>query len=178
MPQPATSSTRMTLRVATWNLNNRGPRQAAELGELLRLRGVDLLLAQELNPKAGETLIRAAGLDWIITAFDAGAPAEGLGSGRRRTSAIAGRGHPPVVTGALPGAPPPERVVHARIATDLGMMSFAAYHAPPGVNWGLDKVRQAHALRHWIDGTESPVIVGAPARPRGRRRPARGPDRA
>ncbi|MGN7248628.1 endonuclease/exonuclease/phosphatase family protein [Janibacter anophelis] len=163
MRRPATACTPMTLRVATWNLNNRGPPQAAELGELLRLQGVDLLLAQELNPKAGEALIRAAGLDWIVTAFDAGAPAEGLGAGRRRAPAIAGHGRPPLVTGVLPGTPLPERMFHARIATDLGAMDFAAYHAPPGVNWGLAKVRQAHALRDWIDGTEGPVIVGADA---------------
>lgn len=151
-----------SVRVATWNLNNRGRRAAEQLGGLARKHGIDLLLLQELNTAASKVLVEAAGLDWIVTAFDAGAPAAG-GRGRRRTAAIAGRGSAPRDAGILPGLHLQERAVWATVATPVGDLSCVAYHAPPGVSWGSVKVSQAHALLRWVSGAQEPIVVGADA---------------
>lgn len=160
---PGCDNARMaSVRAATWNLNNRGPRAAEQLGALAREHGIDLLLLQELNPAASEVLVQAAGLDWIVTAFDAGAPAAG-GSGRRRAAAIAGRGPDPRDIGVLPGLELQERAVQATVTTPLGELHCVAYHAPPGVSWGDVKVSHAHALSHWITSTAGSILVGADA---------------
>lgn len=62
------------LHVATWNINCRGPKVCHSLGPLAHERGVDVVLLQEANPNSLEQFVSAAGLDWVITAFTAGAP--------------------------------------------------------------------------------------------------------
>ena len=152
------------MRVATWNLNRRGVLAVEGLGGLIRKPGVDLLLAQELNIGIGEHLIEHAGLDWIVTAFDAGASSEGLGRGRKHAAAaIAGRGVPPRRIGLLPGATLEERAVWASFDSAAGEISVMSYHAPPGVSWGPVKVAHTHALHDWIGDQTGPVIVGADA---------------
>ena len=152
------------MRVATWNLNRRGVLAVEALGELLREQRVDLLLAQELNTGISKDLVERAGLDWILTAFDAGATSEGLGRGRRRAAAaIAGRGRPPAQAGLLGGTSLAERAVWARVPSAAGEIAVMAYHAPPGVSWGSVKVDHAQALHAWILEQSAPVIVGADA---------------
>lgn len=150
------------MRVATWNLNYRGRAVCRSLGHLVRDKKVDLLLLQEANPSSVQALTTAAGLDWTVTAFDAGA-ALPSGTGRRRVTAIAGRGHPPVKIGVLPELALPERMVFARLESDLGPLTVASYHAPPGVSWGLTKVHHAHELLRWINQTEGLLVIGADA---------------
>lgn len=151
------------LRVATWNLNYRSLLVAPALGEFLRQFGVDLVLLQEANPSSLNAVREAAGLDWSVSAFDAGAPLPGGRSGRRRVAAVAGRGERPSRFGLLHGLALPERAVWASVATTLGPLTVASYHAPPGVSWGSIKVDHAHALLRWIDNTPGPLVVGADA---------------
>lgn len=54
-------------------------------------------------------------------------------------------------------------MLFASVATTVGTVTFASYHAPPGVRWGLVKVEHAHALMSWIHSTPGPIIVGADA---------------
>src|SRR4051795_6794670 len=128
------------LRIATWNLNNRGPSVVRNLGALLSSLDVDLLLAQELNPNGAAQLLKAAGMTWLYTAFDAGAPLPPTQSGRRRVAAIAGRGAPLQRAGVLGRLPLPERMIYGTVATPRGTITLASYHAPPGVSWGVRKV--------------------------------------
>ena len=133
------------------------------LGVLLRREGVDVVLLQEANVSSLEVLRDAAGLDWAVTAYDAGAPYPGGRSGRGRVTAVAGRGDEPTLARILPDLPLPERMVFARIGTPLGPITMASYHAPPGVSHGFVKVQHAHALRDWVDTTGGPIVVGADA---------------
>jgi hypothetical protein len=154
---------RYRARVATWNLNNRGPAVAHNMGALLKRFDIDLLLAQELNLASSETLVQSAGMTWIRTAFDGGAPVPPSGSGRRRVTAIAGRSAPPERVGVPGQLPLPERMVYALIATPVGQLMLASYHAPPGVSWGQVKVQHAHSLLEWVNATPAPLVVGADA---------------
>jgi hypothetical protein len=151
------------VRVATWNLNNRGPAVAPKLGALLRRFDVDLLLAQELHQRSKEPLVESAGLSWVRTAFDAGAPVPQGSPGRRRVTAIAGRGTPPELVGVLGHLALPERMVYGNVATPIGRLMLASYHAPPGVSWGVVKVQHAHSLLAWVNGNTGPLVVGADA---------------
>ena len=150
------------MRIATWNVNYRGRAVGGSLGRLVRDNDVELILLQEANPSSLHELTAAAGLDWVITAFDAGARVPD-GTGRRRVAAIAGRGHPPIETGVLPHLALPERMLFARLETELGPMTIASYHAPPGVSWGRTKVHHAHELLRWINRTEGMLVVGSDA---------------
>lgn len=49
------------------------------------------------------------------------------------------------------------------IASPIGHLQVASYHAPPGVSWGRVKVDHAHALLDWINQTTNPVVLGADA---------------
>ncbi|WP_277455378.1 endonuclease/exonuclease/phosphatase family protein [Janibacter sp. DB-40] len=154
------------VRVATWNINYPGPAVSQSLGQMARERGVDLLLLQEANPNSLDQLVTAAGLDWVITAFTEGATYPSA-TGRRRVTAIAGRGQAPTTeSGVLAELTLQERMVFAHLTTDAGPLSVASYHAPPGVSWGITKVHHAHALLKWIDETDGSVIVGADANTR------------
>ena len=151
------------VRVATWNLNNRGPADAHNLGALLKRFDVDLLLAQELHQASREALLQSAGLTWIRTAFDAGAAIPRSSPGRRRVTAVAGCGAPPKQVGVLGHLPLPERMVYAAVTTAIGPLMLASYHAPPGVSWGEVKVQQAHGLLEWVNASRGPLVVGADA---------------
>lgn len=150
------------VRVATWNINFRGPKVCHSLGQLAGERDVDVVLLQEANPNSLDQFVSAAGLDWVITAFTAGAPYPSA-TGRRRVTAIAGRGQAPIESGVLTELPLPERMVFARLTTEAGPLTVASYHAPPGASWGIVKVHHAHALRQWINEVSGPIVVGADA---------------
>lgn len=150
------------MRIATWNINYRGPKTCESLGNLARAQDLDVLLLQEANPRSVDHLVSAAGLDWVITAFTAGAP-QPSSTGRRRVAAIAGRGQQPTEYGVLTDLPLPERMVFARLTNESGHLTVASYHAPPGVSWGITKVHHAHALMRWINSTRGSLVVGADA---------------
>lgn len=150
-------------RVATWNVNYRGPSVAAVLGRLLERSRVDLVLVQEANASSLDALAEAAGLDWAVSAFDAGAPIPASRSGRHRVAALAGRGERPRDIGVLADLALPERMVFASLRTTVGLLTVASYHAPPGVSWGSVKVDHAQALLRWVNATRGPIIVGADA---------------
>lgn len=132
------------------------------MGDLARSEELDVLMLQEVNPRALSVLQDRGGFDWVRTAYDAGAP-QPAGRGGPRLAAIAGRGPEPQRVNLLEGVALSAKAVTAVIPTCLGSISVASYHAPPGVTHGIGKVRQAHALRAWIDRTSGPVIVGADA---------------
>lgn len=150
------------MRVATFNVNFRGGVAAQRLGALVDGHGVDLLLLQEANPSSLQPLVHTAGLDWVISAYDAGAP-QPSSRGRVRVVAIAGRGQAPTKVGYLADVALPERIVFAEIDSPLGPLQVASYHAPPGVTWGRVKVDHAHALLDWINQATGPVVLGADA---------------
>lgn len=152
-----------SLRFATWNLAYRGLGRASLMAELLAEHQPDIALLQEANPGSLAALCEGAGFEWAITAFDAGAPVTAGATGRRRVSAIAARGIALDECGVLPGVALPERAVWARLRTEPMPISVIAYHAPPGVSWGITKVHHAHAPASWCRGVRGPVIVGADA---------------
>lgn len=153
----------MGFRVATWNVNYRGTSAAPALGTLVRRYELDLLLLQEANANAVDLLCHVGGLDWAVTAYDAGAVRPTGRSGRGRVAALVGRGDPPTEIGILPDVALPERAVFGSMMTATGPITVMSYHAPPGVSWGITKVNHAHALLRWINATPGQVIVGADA---------------
>lgn len=118
---PGVASARMGgVRVATFNVNFRGMAAAQRLGGLVGRHGVDLLLLQEANPSSLRELVDAAGLDWVISAYDAGAPRP-ASRGRARVAAIAGRGSAPSKMGdRLTDRPPTGRLVPCSARRQLG----------------------------------------------------------
>src|SRR4051794_35619439 len=113
------------MRVATWNVNNRGRSVAQTLGHLVRRSGVDLLLLQEANPGSLHLLAVSAGLDWWVTSLDAGGLPPSGSPGRRRVAAIAGRGARPSA-GVLAHLALPERMVFASLDASIGRVTVAS----------------------------------------------------
>lgn len=152
----------LILRAGTWNIAHRGRKTVEVMGDLVRSKELDVLMLQEANPRALSVFQERAGFDWVYTAYDAGAP-QPAGRGGPRLAAIAGRGPEPHQLSLLEGVALPPKALTAVLPTSSGPVSVASYHAPPGVTHGIGKVRQAHALRAWIERTSGPVIVGADA---------------
>jgi len=77
--------------------------------------------------------------------------------------AIAGRGACPHAAWLFADCPLPERILLAELSS--GDVTFIAmsYHAPPGVNWGLVKPRQAVAFAAWLATQTGPLLLGADA---------------
>jgi hypothetical protein len=151
------------MRVVSWNLAFRGPKTAKLQGGLLRQLAPDLMLLQELNPGSSAELADAAGADWLVRAVDLRAAEPDDSPVRQRGVAIAGHGLPPCRSWVLDGIRLPERVL--LIETQVGGTPFlaASYHAPPGVNWGIVKPRQAVTFTSWLSTQNGPVLFGADA---------------
>lgn len=150
------------VRVVSWNLMFRSAVAARCQGELLRELRPDLVLLQEVNLGAAAALQRAAGADWLICAADLRIRAEGDRAVRSRGVAIAGYGPAPRAWLAT-DAPLPERALMIETVVEGVRLTAASYHAPPGVNWKIDKARQAVAFARRLSALEGPVLLGADA---------------
>jgi hypothetical protein len=134
------------MRVVSWNVGFRGTVAAQQQGELLRQLSPDLILLQEANPGSADVLRQAAGADWLIRAVDRRPPDPDDRPVRSRGVAIAGRGQLPHHAWLPVAVDLPERVLAAQMQFAGLPLTAVAYHAPPGVNWGLTKPRQAVAF--------------------------------
>jgi exonuclease III len=151
------------MRVVSWNMKCRGPEAAKRQGSLLHRLAPDLMLLQELNPGSSKVLEDAAGADWMVRSIDLltsqpdDPPVHRLGVG------IAGRGPPPRRSWLLDGIHLRERILF--IETEMKGAPFiaASYHAPPGVNHGIVKPRQAVAFAFWLSTQNGPLLFGADA---------------
>jgi endonuclease/exonuclease/phosphatase family metal-dependent hydrolase len=130
---------------------------------MLRKLSPDLILLQEVNPGSADTLRRSSGADWLVTAVSLRVPAPDDRPVRRRGVAIAGRGVAPARAWLPADVFLPERVLLAEITLAGIQLTVISYHAPPGVNWGLIKPRQAVALASWLATHRGPVLLGADA---------------
>lgn len=151
------------MRVVSWNVAFRGAAAAQCQGELLRKLQPDLMLLQEVNLSSAEVLRRAAGADWLICAADLRARSADDRPVRSRGVAIAGSGLPPRRAWLPVDVPLPERTLLAETTMDGIALIAVSYHAPPGVNWGIVKPRQAVAFARWLSAQQGPVLLGADA---------------
>ncbi len=151
------------MRVVSWNLPFRGPEAAKRQGDLLCNLKPDLMLLQELNPGSSKVLAEAAGADWMVRAIDLhsakpdGMPMRGHGV------AIAGHGPPPCRSWLLGGIPLSNRILFIETQTEGTPFIAVSYHAPPGVNYGIVKPRQAVAVASWLSAQDGPLLFGADA---------------
>ena len=141
----------------------RGAARAVSQGELLRKLSPDLMLLQEVNLSAVEAFRQAARADWLICAADLRIRAADDRPVRSRGVAIGGRGPAPRRTWLPADVPVPERTLLAEVTVDGTGLTAVSYHAPPGVNWGIAKARQAVAVARWLAAQPGPVLVGADA---------------
>jgi hypothetical protein len=151
------------VRVVSWNMNFRGPEAAKRQGDLLRGLAPDLMLLQELNPGSSEALKEAAGADWMVRAVDLRIPQPDDLPVRQRGVAIAGHGLPPCRSWLLDEIRLPERMLLIETQTEGTPFIAVSYHAPPGVNWGIVKPRQAVAFASWLSIQDGPLLFGADA---------------
>jgi endonuclease/exonuclease/phosphatase (EEP) superfamily protein YafD len=152
------------VRIVSWNVAFRGPEAAKRQGDLLRQLAPDLMLLQEVNPGSSAILAAAAGADWMVRAIDLRTPELDDSPVRRRGVAIAGHGPHPCRSWLLGEIRLPERIVFIETQTAQGTPFIAAsYHAPPGVNWGIVKPRQAVAFASWLSTENAPLLFGADA---------------
>ncbi|NYD48063.1 endonuclease/exonuclease/phosphatase family metal-dependent hydrolase [Actinomadura luteofluorescens] len=151
------------MRVVSWNLAYRGVAAAEHQGALLRELAADVVLLQEANPNSTGVLRQAAGLDWLIRAVDLRTAMPDDRPARRRGVAIAGRGPQPRSSWLLTECPLPERALFTRVTSGNVTFTAGAYHAPPGVTWGLVKPRQAERCASWLATQAGPLLFGADA---------------
>ena len=84
---------------------------------------------------------------------------------RRRGIAVAGNGPHASRSWLLDEIRLSERIVFIKTETAQGTPFIAAsYHAPPGVNWGIVKPRQAVAFASWLATENAPLLFGADAK--------------
>lgn len=146
----------------SWNVAYRTGASVKRQAEFLAKLRPDLVLLQEVNPRSSDVLMTESGLAWLVRSVDLRAAAPDDRPVRRRGVAIAGKGPRPEEVALLPGdIALPERALTACVVLDGGPMTALSYHAPPGVNWGIDKVRQAWACVRWLGVQHGPVVMGA-----------------
>jgi hypothetical protein len=148
------------LRVISWNLAHRVGAGASNEADLIRALHPDLALFQEANARSIDSLAMMAGFDWVRWTPPDYQP---LRAGSGYLAAIAGRGVEPESLSTRFDVPFPDRVTAARIRVGDTAIIAAAYHAPPGVSWGLEKAQQAVAFAHWLAGQHDMVVLGADA---------------
>ena len=154
----------MTLRIVSWNVAYRTGPTASRQGAFLAKLNPDLVLLQEVNPRSSASLVAESGLDWLVRAVDVRAAQPDDLPVRRRGVAIGGRGMAPEMVALLSEAVRlPERMLTASVVLDGRLVTVVSYHAPPGVTWGMDKVRHAWACEAWLGHQHGPVVMGADA---------------
>jgi hypothetical protein len=151
------------VRVVSWNIAFGGPKAAKWQGDLLRELAPDLMLLQEVNPGSSEVLRAAAGADWMVRAIDLRTPRPADSPVRRRGVAIAGHGLHPCRSWLLGEIHLSERILLIETQTEGTPFIAVSYHAPPGVNWGIVKPRQAVAFASWLSTQNARLLLGADA---------------
>jgi endonuclease/exonuclease/phosphatase family metal-dependent hydrolase len=151
------------VRVVSWNIHFRGPKAARRQGGLLRKLAPDLMLLQEVNHGSSEVLAEAAGADWMVRAIDLRTPEPNDTPVRRRGVAIAGHGLHPRRSWLLGEIRLSERILLIETQTEGTPFIAVSYHAPPGVNWGIVKPRQAVTFARWLSNQDGPLLFGADA---------------
>jgi hypothetical protein len=151
------------MRVVSWNIAFRDSATAKRQGDLLRKLAPDLMLLQELNPGSSKVLADAAGADWMVRSIDLRIPELQDSQVRRRGVAIAGHGLPPSRSWLLNEIRLPERILLIETQTEGAPFIAASYHAPPGVNYGIVKPRQAVIFASWLLAQNGPLLFGADA---------------
>jgi hypothetical protein len=101
-----------------------------------------------------------AGFDWVRWTKPDDQP---LRAGSGYLAAIAGHGAEPEWLSPRFDVPFPDRVTATRIRVGETAIVAAAYHAPPGVSWGLEKAQQAVTFAHWLADQQDLVVLGADA---------------
>jgi hypothetical protein len=151
------------VRVVSWNIAFRASMPAKREVGLLRELAPDLMLLQELNPGSSAALAAAAGADWMVSASDLRTPGPDDPPMRRHGVAIAGHGLPPCRSWLLDGILLAERILIIATQTEGTPFIAVSYHAPPGVNYGIVKLRQAVAFASWLSKQTGPLLFGADA---------------
>src|SRR5205807_195273 len=104
-------------------------------------------LLQEANATSIESFAETAGFSWVRWTKSDGQP---LRAGSGYLAAIAGRGTEPEWVSPRFDVPFPDRVTAVRTRIGATAIIAAAYHAPPGVSWGLEKAEQAVTFARWL----------------------------
>ena len=146
------------MRVISWNVNWRTS-VGSEQGRLIRELRPDLAVLQEVNENSVRALWDATELPSMIVSEP---PAGSTERRRRRLVAVGGTERFSSRRLDL-GAPVEERVLAVEVERGERRATVIAYHAPPGVSWGIKKVEQAQSVTDWICAREGPVILGADA---------------
>jgi exonuclease III len=149
--------------VVSWNINFPGVKTAKRQGDLLRKLDPDLLLLQKVNPGSSEVLRAAAGADWMVRAIDLRTPKPDDPPVLWHGVAVAGRGPRPCRCWLLSGVPQSERILLIERQIEGTPFTAASYHAPPGVDFGIVKQRQAVAFASWLSTQNVPLLFGADA---------------
>ena len=82
---------------------------------------------------------------------------------RRRGVAIAGHGLLPCRSWLLDEIRLSERILLIETQTEGMPIIAVSYHAPPDVNWGICKPRQAVAFASWLTTQNGPLLFDADA---------------
>lgn len=149
-----------TVRVVSWNANFAVRDRMRLQAEYVKKLHPDLLCLQEVNRSSAQELVERAGLDWLVLGVDLRSPKPDDRPGRKRGSAIAGRGTSPVETWLLADLPFPEQLVLAEVSLQDMPWTVASYHAPPGVTWREKKAQQAVSFARWLQGVRGPTVLG------------------
>lgn len=162
-----------TLRVGSWNLQQRAGDAAAHLGSVFAdTGGADLVLLQEASQGGLGPFCTAGGLDWHAHVRDwfpdllgvrgraGGVGSDGVRHANPRAVAIAGRGAPIRGVVAFPDLPLPEKLLAGWIEVGGVRVTVVNYHAPTGVQHGARKAQQALRVAAWLASLDGPVILG------------------
>jgi endonuclease/exonuclease/phosphatase family metal-dependent hydrolase len=147
-------------RVVSWNVNYAVTDRMRSQAGFIRKLQPDLLCLQEVNLSSAQELVERAGLDWLVSGVGLRPSKQDDTLVRKRGSAIAGRGTAPVRTWLLDDVPLPERLVLTEVKLHDMTWTVASYHAPPGVTWREKKAQQAVGFARWLQGAQTPIVVG------------------
>jgi endonuclease/exonuclease/phosphatase family protein len=150
------------LRIVSWNVRFAGVRQAAAQASFLRSLDPDIVLLQEVNAASLTAYQVGSNLTWLTCSRSE--PLSRFERKRRPAAAIGGRDvELAEVLPELAAAPLPERIHRAIVRIGDKDVVLASYYAPPGVTFGYTKVENALAFLAWIQGIDSPIVIGADA---------------
>ena len=152
----------MATRIVSLNIPFRSSEVARRQGGFLAALKPNLVLLQEVNPRSSEVLAAEGGLDWLVRSVDL----------RQRNPVIlwSGDGEWPSAE-RVPGRHAPTSWTRSYFLSESiacvqleGLPAQAiTYHAPPGVNFGIDIPRQAVRCVKWSASTDGPIVLGADA---------------
>lgn len=146
------------MQVGSWNVNRRVGDAAIREGKFLKEQNIDIVAIQEANLNSLDLLCESAGFDWWRCGLNY-ATNENKTTARRLGAAVAGRGTPPNKSFVFDNVMLPERTLVCEFSDHI----VCSFHAPPGVNWGIEKPRQAVKIAQWLATVDRPVWFGIDA---------------